>query len=56
MGGISAIGAYIPRLRLSRKLMTDANAWFNPALKAFGKRLRRHEHSKNEQSEGGKAH
>ncbi len=37
MAGISAIGAYIPRLRLSRKLMTEANAWFNPGLKPYGK-------------------
>lgn len=37
MAGVVSIAAYIPRLRLSRKLMTEANAWFNPALKAWGK-------------------
>ena len=32
--GILAYGAYLPKLRLSRKAVTDANAWFNPALKS----------------------
>ncbi len=32
--GILAFGAYLPRLRLSRKAIADANGWFNPALKA----------------------
>ena len=35
--GILAFGAYLPRLRLSRKAVADANAWFNPALKAHQK-------------------
>ncbi|HXY89724.1 MAG TPA: 3-oxoacyl-[acyl-carrier-protein] synthase III C-terminal domain-containing protein [Xanthobacteraceae bacterium] len=34
MFGILAYGAYLPRLRLSRKAIADANSWFNPALKA----------------------
>ncbi len=37
MPGIAAFGAYIPRLRLQRKAMVEANAWFNPGLKAHGK-------------------
>jgi hydroxymethylglutaryl-CoA synthase len=35
--GVLAYGAYIPRLRLSRRAIADANAWLNPALKAQGK-------------------
>ena len=35
--GILAFGAYIPRLRLSRRAIAEANAWFNPALKAQAK-------------------
>ncbi|HLL28805.1 MAG TPA: 3-oxoacyl-[acyl-carrier-protein] synthase III C-terminal domain-containing protein [Xanthobacteraceae bacterium] len=35
--GILAFGAYLPRLRLSRKAIADANGWFNPALKSQGK-------------------
>src|SRR5262245_40885389 len=35
--GILAYGAYIPRLRLSRRAIADANAWLNPALKGQGK-------------------
>ncbi len=35
--GILSFGAYIPRLRLARKAIAEANAWFNPALKAQGK-------------------
>jgi hydroxymethylglutaryl-CoA synthase len=34
MFGILAFGAYLPRLRLSRKAIADANSWFNPALKS----------------------
>jgi hydroxymethylglutaryl-CoA synthase len=30
--GILAYGAYLPRLRLSRKAAAEANAWFNPGL------------------------
>ena len=35
--GILAYGAYLPRRRLARKAVTDANAWFNPALKGLAK-------------------
>jgi 3-hydroxy-3-methylglutaryl CoA synthase len=35
--GILAYGAYIPRRRLARKSIADANAWFNPALKGQAK-------------------
>src|SRR4029077_21287234 len=35
--GILAFGAYLPRLRLSRRAIAEANGWFNPALKAQGK-------------------
>src|SRR5258706_4493085 len=35
--GILAYGAYIPRLRLARKAIADANAWLNPALRGQGK-------------------
>ena len=37
MHGITAYGAYIPRLRLQRKAMLEANAWGNRALLAHGK-------------------
>ncbi|WP_168073611.1 hydroxymethylglutaryl-CoA synthase family protein [Caulobacter sp. SSI4214] len=37
MAGIAAWGAYAPRLRLSRKAVTEANAWVAPNLKAKGK-------------------
>jgi 3-hydroxy-3-methylglutaryl CoA synthase len=37
MPGIAAWGAYAPRLRLSRKAVTEANAWVAPNLKAKGK-------------------
>jgi 3-hydroxy-3-methylglutaryl CoA synthase len=37
MVGISAFGGYIPRLRLSRKAIVDANSWANPALKSQAK-------------------
>jgi len=37
MVGIAAWGAYAPRLRLSRKSVTEANAWVAPNLKAKGK-------------------
>jgi len=30
--GILAYGAYLPRLRLSRKAVAEANAWFSPGL------------------------
>ena len=35
--GVLAYGAYIPRLRLSRRSIAEANAWLNPALKAQDK-------------------
>lgn len=35
--GILAYGAYIPRLRLSRRAIAEANGWLNPALKGLGK-------------------
>jgi 3-hydroxy-3-methylglutaryl CoA synthase len=35
--GILAFGAYLPRLRLARKSVAEANAWFNPALKGLAK-------------------
>ena len=34
MSGILAFGAYLPRLRLSRRAIAEANSWFNPALKS----------------------
>jgi hydroxymethylglutaryl-CoA synthase len=37
MVGITSFGGYIPRLRLSRKAIVDANSWQNSALKAFAK-------------------
>ncbi len=37
MAGISAYGAYIPRKRLQRQAVVDANAWFNPAIGAYAK-------------------
>ena len=35
--GITAFGAYLPRLRLQRKAMAQANAWFNPGIMGQGK-------------------
>lgn len=35
--GITAFGAYLPRLRLQRKAMAAANVWFNPGIAAQGK-------------------
>ncbi|HUJ02062.1 MAG TPA: hypothetical protein VLW75_00375, partial [Rhizomicrobium sp.] len=32
MTGITSYGAYIPRLRLQRKAIAQANAWFAPGL------------------------
>lgn len=37
MVGIAAFGAYVPRLRLSRQAIVDANAWFDPGLKRLAK-------------------
>ncbi len=35
--GLKAYGAYVPRLRLSRTAIAEANAWFNPAIKGLAK-------------------
>ncbi|MCY4065291.1 MAG: hypothetical protein OXF57_02860, partial [Rhodospirillaceae bacterium] len=35
--GLKAYGAYVPRLRLSRKSIAEANAWFNPAIRGLAK-------------------
>ncbi|HET7340731.1 MAG TPA: 3-hydroxy-3-methylglutaryl CoA synthase, partial [Methylomirabilota bacterium] len=35
--GILSFGAYVPRLRLQRKAVAAANAWFNPALRGLAK-------------------
>lgn len=35
--GILAYGAYIPRLRLQRRAIAEANGWLNPALKGLGR-------------------
>jgi hydroxymethylglutaryl-CoA synthase len=40
MIGITRFGAYVPRLRLSRSAVVEANSWFNPALKAHAKGVR----------------
>lgn len=37
MIGITGYGAYIPRARLSKNSMVEANAWFDAGLKALGK-------------------
>ncbi len=37
MTGITAYGAYIPRRRLQRKAVAEANAWFAPGLLASAK-------------------
>jgi len=37
MTGITSFGAYIPRLRLQRKAMAQANAWFAPGLMGAAK-------------------
>jgi 3-hydroxy-3-methylglutaryl CoA synthase len=37
MAGIASFGGYIPRLRLSRKAVVDANGWFNAGLHAHAK-------------------
>lgn len=37
MIGITGFGAYIPRARLSKQSMVEANAWFDGGLKALGK-------------------
>src|SRR3974390_2264036 len=35
--GVLSYGAYLPRLRLSRRSIAEANSWLNPALKTQGK-------------------
>src|SRR5262245_1180152 len=35
--GILTYGAYLPRLRLARRSVAEANAWFNPALRGLAK-------------------
>jgi 3-hydroxy-3-methylglutaryl CoA synthase len=37
MIGLTGYGAYIPRLRLQRKAVAEANAWMNPALMGLAK-------------------
>ena len=37
MIGITSFGAYIPRARLSKQVMADANAWFDAGLKSLAK-------------------
>ncbi len=37
MVGITGYGAYIPRLRLQRQAILEANGWFNSSLKAYGR-------------------
>ncbi len=37
MIGITAFGAYIPRSRLSKQAMSDANSWFDAGLKSLAK-------------------
>ena len=35
--GIHAFGGYVPRLRLQRRAIVQASAWFNPALMSLGR-------------------
>ena len=35
--GILSFGGYVPRIRLSRQSIVDANSWCNPALKGLAK-------------------
>lgn len=37
MVGITAYGAYLPRLRLQKKVIADANGWFDSGLIGLGK-------------------
>ncbi len=37
MVGITAYGAYLPRLRLQKKVIADANGWFDSGLVGLGK-------------------
>ena len=40
MIGITGYGGYVPRLRLSRKVVTDANAWYAPQFAGKGRGTR----------------
>ena len=40
MIGITGYGCYVPRLRLSRKSVAEANAWFAPGLAGKGRGTR----------------
>ena len=40
MIGIVGYGGYVPRLRLSRRAVVEANAWYAPGLRAKGKGTR----------------
>ncbi|MBQ0799352.1 MAG: OB-fold domain-containing protein [Porticoccaceae bacterium] len=37
MRGITAYGAYLPKARLQKRVIADANAWFDPGLKGLAK-------------------
>ncbi len=37
MVGISAFGGYVPRRRLQRKAIAEANGWFNSGIKGYAK-------------------
>ena len=37
MVGITAFGAYVPRLRLQREAIAKANTWFDPSLAALAR-------------------
>ncbi|MFT4564652.1 MAG: 3-hydroxy-3-methylglutaryl CoA synthase, partial [Gammaproteobacteria bacterium] len=37
MIGITAYGAYLPRMRLEKKSIADANGWFDASLKGLGR-------------------
>jgi 3-hydroxy-3-methylglutaryl CoA synthase/uncharacterized OB-fold protein len=37
MAGIAAYGGYVPRLRLQRRAIVEANAWFAPGLAAYAR-------------------
>ena len=40
MIGIVGYGGYVPRLRLSRRAVVEANAWYAPGLRAKGQGTR----------------
>jgi 3-hydroxy-3-methylglutaryl CoA synthase len=37
MTGITAYGAYLPRMRLQKKVIAEANGWFDASLKGLGR-------------------